>query len=98
MTILTPFLILAQNSGPPADAAAGLCFLFFYLACMMFSVVLSLAALGFWVWMLVDCVSNEPNEGNDKIVWILIIVLTGWIGGLVYYFARRPQRIAKFGR
>jgi hypothetical protein len=37
---------------------------------------LSLVLLGslFWVWMLIDCASKESNEGNTKIVWILIIV------------------------
>ena len=97
MTNATSILIFAQNSGAPPEAA-GACILFFYLACMGVSVLLGIVALAFWVWMLIDCVSNEPSEGNDKVVWILIIVLTGWIGGLVYYFVRRPQRIEKFGR
>ena len=30
-----------------------------------------------WIWMLVDCASHEPSEGNDKLIWVLIIVLTG---------------------
>ena len=42
--------------------------------------------------MLVDCVSNEPSEGNDKVVWVLIIALTGAIGAAIYYFVRRPER------
>ena len=65
---------------------------------MAVSVLLGLATMAFWVWMLIDCATKEPSEGNDKVIWILVIVLTGWIGALVYYFARRPQRIAKFGR
>ncbi|PTX97646.1 hypothetical protein DB346_20345 [Verrucomicrobia bacterium LW23] len=51
------------------------------------------------VWMLIDCITNEPAEGNDKIVWtILIILLQGGIGALLYYFVRRPQRIRQFGK
>ena len=46
-----------------------------------------------WIWMLVDCATREPSEGNDKIVWILIIALTSVIGALIYFFVRRPQRI-----
>jgi prolipoprotein diacylglyceryltransferase len=61
--------------------------------------VLLLAVTGmiFWIWMIVDCATKEPNQGNDKIVWILIIVLAHWIGALIYFFVRRPQRIARFG-
>ena len=48
--------------------------------------------------MLIDCAKYEPAEGNDKLVWILIIVFTHWIGALIYLLVRRPQRKAKFGR
>ena len=51
-----------------------------------------------WIWTIIDCANNEPSECNDKIMWILIIVLTGWIGSLIYIFARRPQRIQLFGK
>ena len=59
-----------------------------------------IAILGsiFWVWMIVDCASNEPTGSNDKIVWLLVIVLVHFVGALVYYFVRRPERIRMFGR
>ena len=52
----------------------------------------------FWIWMLVDCVTKEPSEGNDKIVWVVVIVLTHWIGALIYYLVRRPKRIEQYGK
>ncbi len=52
----------------------------------------------FWIWMLIDCLINEPSEGNDKIVWVLVIVFTHWIGALIYLFLQRPKRKAKYGR
>ncbi len=52
----------------------------------------------FWIWMLVDAATKEPDQGNTKIVWILVIVLTHWIGALIYFFARRPERIKLSGR
>ena len=57
-----------------------------------------LASTAFWVWMLIDCATNEPEAGNDKVVWILVIVLAQAIGAAIYFFARRPERIRKFGR
>jgi len=57
-----------------------------------------LAGGAFWLWMLVDCVQNEPPTGNDKVVWLLVIVLIPWpFGALIYYFFRRPDRIGAFG-
>ena len=62
---------------------------------------IALAALGgfiFWIWMLVDCATNEPSEGNEKLIWILVIIFTHPIGALIYLLVRRPQRISQFGR
>ncbi len=61
-------------------------------------VPLALLCAAFWVWMLVDCAINEPSEGNDKVVWILVILFANWLGALVYFLARRPQRKAKYGK
>ena len=63
---------------------------------MLFA-ALMVGATVFWVLMIVECATKEPAEGNDKLIWILIIVFTHWIGALIYYFVRRPQRIAQFG-
>ncbi|HEX7735855.1 MAG TPA: PLD nuclease N-terminal domain-containing protein [Ktedonobacteraceae bacterium] len=52
----------------------------------------------FWIWMIVDCARNEPDNSNDKIVWILVIVLTHLVGALIYFFVRRPTRKSTFGR
>ncbi|MGE9295532.1 MAG: PLDc N-terminal domain-containing protein [Puniceicoccales bacterium] len=53
---------------------------------------INLALFAFWIWMLIDCVTHEPSEGNDKIIWVLIIVLLNFIGALVYFFVRRTAR------
>jgi phospholipase D-like protein len=54
-----------------------------------------LALLAFWVWMLVDCIQRNfpPNEQNAKIVWILVIVLAGWLGALIYFFVVKKGKV-----
>ena len=61
---------------------------------LIFILVFVLAILAFWIWMLVDCVQREfpPQEQNSKIVWILVIVLAGWIGALIYYFVVKKAK------
>ena len=56
-----------------------------------------LALTVFWIWMLVDCATKEPSAGNDKVIWILVILFTHWIGALSYYLMRRPERKKLFG-
>ncbi|MEE8165828.1 MAG: PLD nuclease N-terminal domain-containing protein [Myxococcota bacterium] len=54
---------------------------------------IAVCAVAFWIWMLVDCIKHESSEGNDKIVWVIVILATKLIGAIVYYFARRPKRM-----
>jgi hypothetical protein len=62
------------------------------LAVWLFLGSLSLIGTAFWIWMIVDCATNEPSQGNDKIVWLLLILLLPFLGSLLYFFVRRPQR------
>ena len=63
-----------------------------------FVLLIGIALMIFWIWMLVDCATKESGQGNDKVIWILVIVLTGWIGALIYLLARRPTRMRELGR
>ena len=67
----------------------GLWFVFF---------VISLAGTVLWIWMIIDCATKEPSEGNDKLVWLLIIIFTSWIGALIYFLVRRPERKSLYGQ
>lgn len=63
-------------------------------------IVLGIGVFGtaFWIWMLVDCLTKEPSEGNDRLVWVIVVVFTHFIGAAIYFLVRRPQRIVQFGR
>ena len=44
-----------------------------------------------WIIMLIDCAKRENEDfpdanPNSKMMWILIIVLAGGIGAIIYYF------------
>lgn len=47
----------------------------------------------FWIFMLVDCAKRNFKKENDKIVWIVLMALTSWLGALIYYFViKRPNK------
>jgi hypothetical protein len=55
----------------------------------------SLGGLAFWVVALVDCI-RKPEivyrvAGTEKVTWVLIVALAGWIGGLIYWFSQRAR-------
>ncbi len=44
-----------------------------------------------WLWMLIDCLKRPDDKfaiggNNAKLIWVLVIVFTGLIGALLYYF------------
>jgi len=50
-----------------------------------------LAMIAFWLWMLIDVITKCPSEENKKLIWILIVIFTGIIGAIIYYFVQRPK-------
>jgi membrane-associated phospholipid phosphatase len=52
----------------------------------------------FWIWMIIECATKEPDYGNTKLAWLIIVVFTHFIGAAIYYFVRRPQRYAELAR
>lgn len=51
--------------------------------------VIAILLLAFWIWMIVDCAKRKFKNDVEKIVWIVVIVLGGWIGALVYLIVIR---------
>jgi hypothetical protein len=54
--------------------------------------LIGLCAASFWIWMLVDCLTNKKLSGCQRACWVLFILFTHLVGAIVYYFVRRsPQ-------
>ena len=52
-----------------------------------------LAAGVFWIWSLVDAirVPESAFRAGTKVVWVVVIAVTGFIGSLVYMAVGRPR-------
>ena len=58
----------------------------------------------FWIVALIE-VAKVPDDafraaGTEKLTWLLVVALVGWIGALIYWFGTRQQltRIGAVGR
>ena len=62
---------------------------------LILAVVLALVAL--WIWALVDAI-RVPDDAHYragiKLIWVLVIALTGFVGAAVYLAVGRPARRA----
>ena len=79
---MTTMLFLAQS----ADNAAGV---FFGLGAV--GLILALLAALFWVWMLIDALTNASLDTVMKIVWTLVIFFLPFLGALAYLFVGRKR-------
>jgi hypothetical protein len=56
--------------------------------------LMGLAAAVLWIWSLVDalCIPDRQwtGAGQSKVLWVLVIVLVGLLGSLLYLVIARP--------
>jgi len=46
----------------------------------------SVFSLLFWILGLIHCLTNKALRGNDKLVWILVVILLNALGSVLYFF------------
>ncbi len=68
----------------------GLGILEFFL--VLFLAPLALLAFVFWIWMLVHAITNNGLTDIEKLIWVIVILFTHFIGAVIYFFVGRPKR------
>ena len=57
-------------------------------------ILLSLLVGVLWIIALIDILKSD-FAGNDKIIWLLVILLIPIIGPIIYFIVGRKQKIGK---
>jgi len=65
---------------------------------ILFALPLLLLLFIFWIWTLIEILTKEPSEGNDKLVWLILVLFFHFIGSILYCFIRRPERKRLYGK
>lgn len=63
----------------------------FFLLFMLLVMAIGIALAVFWIWMIIDCAKRKFKKEDEKIVWIIVIVLLNVLGATIYYFAVKFQ-------
>ena len=97
LALSLPSAALAQtvdaSNAVPAAAGAGM--MAGLLLLLLFIVVLNIALLVFWVFMLIDCLKREWPEKNTWVVALIVSVFFGfhWLSSALYYFMIKRQNV-----
>lgn len=53
--------------------------------------IIGIAVLAFWIWALIDAIKNPRLTDNERLIWIIVILLTSWLGALIYLIVGRKK-------
>lgn len=97
LALMFPIAATAQND-QAVESAIVTAFISIFGAIygLWFMLVFTLMAVNivgmiFWVVMIIDVAKREFDNDNDKTIWTLVVILTGWIGALIYYFSVKTK-------
>jgi heme/copper-type cytochrome/quinol oxidase subunit 2 len=86
-------LIGCTSEDAAVGAAAGLAGVWIFFMVLIWLVVVGAGIFFFVIWLisLIDCAKRDNKDfpdatENSKLIWILVIVLAGGIGAIIYYF------------
>ena len=58
---------------------------------LLLIVPIALLEIGLMIWALVDVARRDYVRGNNKVVWILVIVIINIIGPIIYLLLGRSD-------
>lgn len=54
--------------------------------------LIGLLIFGLWVWSLIHCIRNDKISDSSRIIGVVLIVVLGLIGSLIYLFLPRNKK------
>ena len=68
-----------------------------YLVNFIRSEILILLFIGLlfatWIWAIVDIVKSEFRGENDKVLFLILVLLLPFVGTIIYFIVGRPKQI-----
>lgn len=62
------------------------------------AIIVGALIVAFWIWMIFDCAQRKFKNDVEKILWLVIAILGGWFGALIYFIvikSSNPKGLAK---
>jgi hypothetical protein len=89
-------LLLAQTTdlgttNDAAAAAAGTAAVGLGIGLIIFWLIFGIGGFILFLWALIDVIRRQFPNPNDKVLWILLVVLIGWLGPILYLIIGRKK-------
>ena len=60
---------------------------------MLVAIILSVLSLILWIWALIDAIGNPSLNPTERLIWVLVILLTNMLGAILYLLIGRNRRV-----
>jgi hypothetical protein len=60
----------------------------------LFLAPLCLLSFVFWIWMLIHAITNKGLSDTEKLIWVIVVIFTHFLGAAIYFFVGRPKQRA----
>jgi len=58
---------------------------------IVFWLIFGVIGFALWLWALIDVIRRQFKDPNNKILWLVLIIVIPWIGSIVYLIAGRKS-------
>ncbi|MEM7146510.1 MAG: hypothetical protein AAF591_15345 [Verrucomicrobiota bacterium] len=65
----------------------------FGISVVIVFVIIGLVGFGLWLWSLIHCVTNKRLKDTNRIIGVVLIVVLGLLGSLIYLFLPREDGV-----
>ena len=83
--------LLAQTSTDVAAAGSSAAAAGIGIGMLIFWILFVGVGLIIWIWALVDVIKRQFQNPNDKTLWIILVILLGWLGAIIYLIVGRKK-------
>lgn len=87
--VTTDFSTTAADEA--AAAAVGTAAVGVWAGMMIFWVIFSIVGFALFLWALIDVIRRQFPNQNDKILWVILIIVLGIIGPILYLLIGRKK-------
>ncbi len=63
-----------------------------FILFVIFIIGISILAFIFWIFMIIDVAKRKFQTDGEKIAWVLVVILAGILGAIIYYFVIKRKK------
>ena len=60
---------------------------------LLFFILFGFFLFAIWVWTIIDIIKSEFKDNNEKVLWMVLVILLPFIGTVLYFAIGSKNRV-----